>query len=243
MGGGSTLLTTLRRRRRAASGIAPAGIDQTGLIAAWDLSEQSGARVDQKGGLDLTDNNTVTGQAAGSPQGGPCSQFTAANSEFLSHASAAALQTGDIDFTVEAWVYMDTIGANRRFVARDDEGANREYVLWYFHGGTCFAFQMGGSTLLGTGAAPAAGGWHYLVGWHDATADTMNLQVDNGAPDSQAEAVISAKNVPLTVGVDSAPFNYHNGRMWALRFWKRVLTSDERVLTWNGGLGRTFAQL
>ena len=39
---------------------------------------------------------------------GMAAQFTAANSEYLSRADNAALSMGDIDFTIETWVYMDT---------------------------------------------------------------------------------------------------------------------------------------
>lgn len=79
-----------------------------GLVSYWKLEEANGARVDSvvASGNDLTDNNTVT-QAVGVL--GNAAQFTAANSESLSHADNASLGTGDIDFTVASWVYFDSL--------------------------------------------------------------------------------------------------------------------------------------
>ena len=42
-------------------------------------------------------------------------QFTAANSEYLSHAHNSDLSTGDIDFTFAVWVYADSLLAAGRF--------------------------------------------------------------------------------------------------------------------------------
>ena len=80
-----------------------------GLVSCWDLDEASGTRYDAYGTNDLTDYNTV-GQAAG--VNGYAGSFISANSEYLAHSDNADLSTGNIDFTVMAWVYPTNISAS-----------------------------------------------------------------------------------------------------------------------------------
>src|SRR5262252_1520277 len=83
-------------------------ISQTNLISYWKLDEVSGSRVDTKGTNTLTDNNTVTSTTGIINN---AASFAAASSEYLSLASNATVQTGDIDFTITAWVKMTTKAA------------------------------------------------------------------------------------------------------------------------------------
>ena len=85
----------------------------TDLAAYWQLDEASGGRADSIGGNDLTDTNTVT-QAAGKID--TAAHFTAANNESLSIADNAALSMGDDDFTLAAWVYLDSKGPNNQII-------------------------------------------------------------------------------------------------------------------------------
>ena len=87
----------------------PATAQRTGRCI---VSDPTGTALNVRATLHLTDNNTVTGQAAGGPGAQNVSQFTAANTEFLSRADEAALDCGDIGFTFAAWVYLDSLGTN-----------------------------------------------------------------------------------------------------------------------------------
>src|SRR4051812_43478016 len=102
----------------------------TNLASYWKLEEASGTRADEIGSQTLTDNNTVT-QAVGKL--GNAAQFTAANSESLSHADSATLSLGaDQDFTLGAWVYLDSKGANRVIASKWAPGLatkDIEYLL------------------------------------------------------------------------------------------------------------------
>ena len=75
------------------------------LSAMWKLNETSGDRSDEYGGNNLTDINTV-----GFNPGirGNAAQFVAANSESLLRATTGPLQTGDIDFFMSGWIYLDS---------------------------------------------------------------------------------------------------------------------------------------
>lgn len=225
----------------------------TSLIEYWNLDEASGNRAGSHAGLTLTDVNTVTSQATGGPDGGRCAQFTRANSEYLSRASETALQTGDIDFSVAAWVYLDALTANQTIMGRYSGSASPcEYVLAF--DGTNFKFfifnndsdadaVVVSATTFGT---PSTGAWHYVVAWHDAAANTINISVDGGATDSQATAgkapIATASLVQIGAILGGATWNL-DGREAYLAFLKRKLTANERNWLYNSGAGRAYSAL
>src|SRR3990167_4965451 len=126
---------------------------------------------------------------------GGAGQFTAANNEFLSIASNASLQTGDIDFTCAAWVYLDS-KTTYRFIAAKDGGStiagDREWAMVYDSALDRFVFNVFLATdsikqaVAGNLGVPATGAWYFIVGWHDAAANTVNIQVNNGTVNSVA---------------------------------------------------------
>lgn len=227
----------------------------TDLQAFWELEEASGSRADAHSTNTLSDVNTVT-QAAGKV--GNAAQFTAVNSEHLSIADNAALSTGDIDFTIAAWVYMDSKGTG--FTANviaskygaGGQGVDHEWNL-AFTGTTTDRFQFAvrpNAGTLGTVAAdslgsPSTATWYYVIGWHDSVANTISIQVNNGTVDSQAYSLgtidgTAAFEIGDASGGLGAPFD---GRIDQVGFWKRVLTSQERTDLYNGGAGLSYAAM
>lgn len=220
----------------------------TSLQVYWLLGEASGTRADSHGANNLSDNNTVT-QAAGIQ--GNAAQFTAANSEYLSIADNAALSVADIDFSAAAWVYFDTVvGGDAQDIIGKYPSAGaastREYLL-FLNGGSPnrLAWSVVGSSEGNISASSfgnvPTGQWLFVVAWHDATADTINIQVNNGTVDTGGHTLGSNDSLtPFILGVRSGGTQYMNGRIDEVAFWKRTLTSDERSYLWNGGLGRTY---
>src|SRR6187431_54120 len=84
------------------------------------------ARADSVGAETLADNASVA-QIAGKV--GNAAHFARASSQFLSRASNANLQTGDIDFTLAAWVYLDSVGQVSTIAGKFGLSGTREYVL------------------------------------------------------------------------------------------------------------------
>lgn len=224
-----------------AAGGGGVAFDTTGFVDWWEMGEADGAaRVGSFAGLSLTNNNNVTRQAAGGPAGQNASHFTAASLQSLTRASEAALQSGDIDFTVAVWVYLDSVGL-RSFVSKDDVGLNREFMVG-LGSLAAFLFRMGATDL--TTGTMSTGQWYFIVAWHNATLNTMNLQINNGAAASQAEAVISAGSAVFAVGKrDNATPLHHDGRIGPLLYCKRLLTANEKTWLYNGGVGRVYTDL
>jgi hypothetical protein len=214
------------------------------LVAFYKMDEPAGMRLDSYGSNHLTDNNTVT-QAVGKV--GAAAQFTAANSEYLSAADSAALSTGDVDFTFCVWVYADSFGSTRIILAKSNGATSGEFFLGYNSAANRFRFAIeNGATFVTVDAnvlgAPSTATWYFIVAWYDTTANTVNIQVNNGTANSAATgATVPADTaVAFTVGSTSVPDLYWDGRVDGLGFWKRVLTAAERTELYNGGAGKPY---
>lgn len=213
----------------------------TSLQAYWKLDEASGTRSDAHGANHLTDNNTVT-QAAGKLDS--AAQFTASSSEYLSLADNAALSTGDIDFTLCAWVYLDSGGERAAVTKWTSAGNQKEYALLTEADSKPYLYvSHNGVNLASVNAAAAlsTGAWHLLIGWHDAAADTLNLQVDNGSVNSAAHTLgVRDGTGQFNLGALEGAGYFMNGRIDGAGMWKRVLTSGERSALWNAGAGLDY---
>jgi hypothetical protein len=211
---------------------------RTGLVSWWKLDEVSGTRLDFVAGNDLTDNNTVT-RVNGKIGRGKAGQFTTANSEYLSRASNPELTTGDIDFTISCWVYLDSKGSSRVFAGKDAVANNREWYLRYdvntdrlhFH-----TADSSGDINADSLGSPATFTWYLVVAWRDVATGTIHIQVNNGLVDSQSYG--TSGMVPTTaafeIGRQGNNSNFMDGRIDDVGFWKRILTAQERADLYNG---------
>lgn len=221
----------------------------TNLVAYWKLEEASGTRDDSHGSNDLADNNTVT-QAAGKV--GNAGQFVRANTEYLSIADNAEVSAGNIDWTLSAWVYLDSKPASVMIAVGKDSNVagNREYVLDWFNTNDRFrfvVFNAAGATKIAEAnnfGAPTTATWYHLIGWNDATADTVNLAVNDGTADSTSTAAFTPNNAAAEFRIGARVFvgavNPWDGRLDEVGLWKRVLTAAERTQLYNAGAGLAY---
>jgi hypothetical protein len=222
------------------------------LIAFWEFEEASNAtRNDSHGTNHLTNNNSV---AATSGRVGLCAEFYNADADFLNRASNATLQAGDIDFTFAQWVVLRSKANTYSIVGKDDAGAGqREYGIGYNLGIDRYQFYAAKPTddtvtvEANNYGAPAVETWHFVVCWHDATANTLNIQVNNGTANSSATggSLQAASNAAFHIGSRATPGGqaYFDGFIDQVGYWKRTLTSDERTWLYNSGSGRSYAEV
>ena len=112
------------------------------LVAYWKLDEASSTRNDSVGTNHLTSNNSV-GQATGKLN--YAANFVAANSQYLSIADNADLSVGDIDFTVSAWIWLDSAGGARGIVGKGNSTyvwSSVEYALLYLNSSDGLQFRV-----------------------------------------------------------------------------------------------------
>ena len=226
------------------------------MFSWWKLDEPSAGaapvvRVDSHGANDLTDINTTpstTGKVI------LATQHTNAVPDYLMHLSNASLQTGDIDFSWACWVYLDNKATNQFFFSKDNNVAGeREYYLKYALGVDrieAAVFTPVDVQVLGranTLGSPAIATWYFVVFWHDATANTLNIQVNDGGVDSVGTggALQAASAAEFQVGRrEFAGFQEPlDGRVDEVGFWKRLLTSDERSALYNNGNGLGYGDV
>lgn len=219
------------------------------LISYWELEEASGTRDDAHGANDLTDNNTVGQSASGKV--GNCADFEADNSEKLTRADNTDLSAGDISFTFAAWVFLESKTARMNIITKDGP-TDGEYDIQWHDIVDRFQFVVFGTSGFGnSGAAvgdalgsPSTATWYFIVAWHDATANTVNIQINNGTVDSAAHSagVFDGTGV-FAIGATDAFGQYFDGLIDQVGFWKRVLTSQERTDLYNSGNGLSYAAL
>lgn len=220
---------------------------ESGLVAYWPLNENSGTREDVRGANNLAEiNGTVSAQPGIQDQ---AARFQAVEQRHLSIGDNPDVSTGDIDFTIAAWVYLDTITDHRTILAKGDtvNGCGDEYLLWYQGTARNFRFEINcqaKQAIAASFGAPVAGTWYFVAAWHDAAAGTVNIQVNNGPVDSTTTAGIAPPDTThsLRIGMGSDAFaNPFDGRIDEVGFWKRVLIAQERTDLYNGGSGNTCA--
>ena len=215
-------------------------ISQAGLIDCWPLVEQSGTRFSLTGRNDLTDVATVTGAAG---LFGYASQFTRANSEFLSHVNNVDLVLGDFDFFYLIWSRADSAGAGDRHLLSKRavgsvectlvRGSNTNNILW---GVTPDGATLASVTDIGTYTANE---WHLTMAWHDAANNFIGLRVDRNPPVTLAHSSgVFVGTSDFDIGATSTGGNTYDGRMVDASFWKRLLSEQEYMAIYNNGLGR-----
>jgi len=226
----------------------------TGLISYWRLNEASGAvREDTHGTNDLTPSGVVPpGQITGKVDDGGFAANFATPSGVLFHIDNTDLSTGDIDFTIAGWFYISDKTAVRHFVARWKEPGNqREYQIYYSPGNDRININVSsdGSNAPGVAAngfgSPPLNTWFFIVAWHDSVANTLNIQINNGSTDGIAHSagvLNSTAQFQLGASTELSSISdfYHKGRIDAVGFWKKVLTSTERAKLYCGGHGKDY---
>ena len=215
----------------------------TDLVSYWKLDEASGTRYDSvlTSGNDLTDNNTV-GSAEGKQ--GNAASFVAANNETLTKAASAELSFGDVDFTIAAWFNTGT-KVDGTIVSVWENGVGVNYALQLDGSGTkvqmrTFDAWPGDIALYDTVVNDSE--WHLAIGWYDAAADTVNIQVDNTTVVTTASSG-APPGTTLTFaigGIVGTDVLCWNGLIDEVGIWSRVLTADERAALYNSGDGVTY---
>ncbi len=216
-----------------------------GLAAYWKFNEASGTRYDVHGQNHLTSINV--GQADG--KHGQAASFVAASSQYLSIPDNESLRAGDVPFTVAFWTKLTTNTASVTMVAKWNAAgdSNCEYIILYEP--TQFNFFVTGdgnafstfNLVAATLPSPASNGtWYFVVCQHDPVSDLISISVDNAAPDTKAfSGGIYAGTRDFEVGRTHG-FDYMNGEIDGLAFYRRLLTPGEIAQLYNGGKGREF---
>jgi hypothetical protein len=172
-----------------------------------------------------------------------------ANSEYLYHTDNASLSTGDIDYTVQIWVYLDSKSGVESIISKDSTGSNCEYALYYNSSTDRFVFRVYSSSGVTIGevtanalGSPALSTWYHILIWHDSVNNQVGVRINDTYQNTAATTgVPSDTTATFYVGANEGT-NYWNGRIDETAFWKRLLTADEKTWLYNGGSGRAYGE-
>lgn len=225
-----------------------------GLVGYWKMDESSGNATDSSGNNStLTNTNTATFTAG---KFGNAGSFASASNQYFSVTDNATLSTGDIDFTVTAWVYLDSIPTAGQYpviAGKKNVANNAEYVL-FSNGDQSGKFYIqvfygGGSTSNALKATtfgnPSTGTWYFIAASHDSVNNKLSISVNAGTPDVMTTTgAISDGTSNFIIGGDTGSAGAWNGRIDETRVYKRVLSPAEVSQLYNFAPGpRVFLKM
>lgn len=214
------------------------------LVVGYKLDEASGNALDVLASNDLTANNAP---GSGTGKVGNCRTFDSGSQQSFSHASNSTFQTGDIDWGIIFWCQLASNGSFIFLVAKDGNGGSsgdREYSILYNQGTDRMAAAVFRATDSGvvvnadSFGSPPLNTWMLVTVWHNSTADTLNIKINNGATDSQATggALQAAGSAGFYIGQrEGATQFWHEGLLDEAYLLKRVLSDDDSLMWWNLG--------
>lgn len=187
---------------------------------------------------------------SGSVLTGGASQFTAASSQYLSIADNAALSTGDVDFWVTGWAYLDNSGSARTLASKFKFGGSndREWCVDLSGAGGARLLVSGDGITAATlthSVSISATTWYFVIACHDSVNNTISISVNGSAFESQAHSVGSFDGIgQFNIGArDNGTGNYMDGRIANVCFGKSpplgiaALAATIRDTLYNGGNG------
>jgi hypothetical protein len=189
------------------------------------------------------------------PTSSTAALFVSANSEWLSAANVAAIQAGNIDISVAGWAYLNSKSSLQGlFTKWRNSTNNREYAIYYNNTSDRFQATLSTDGIGGGGSpvsantlgSPAINTWYFIVFWHDATADTMNIEVNRGTADSIAHVGgIFVGTSDLNLGAfNNGADSFADAREQSWGYWKNdVLSVSEKDELYNLGDGVYYPSL
>lgn len=216
------------------------------LESAWELNEASGNALDSHGSNELTDTNTV-GSGTGLVYGA-ARDLEDGSTEYFTHSDNASLSLGDIDFTAEMWVNLESKGAYRTLASKWGSGSqewmcffnpdDNRFQWWCTHDGVTLSSLLSASSF----GAPSVATWYQVIIHHDATANQMGIAVNDGTINTQSHTTgIYNGTADFRIGSNQKDGQYWDGLIGPVRFWKRVLTTQERTDLYNSGAGLAYS--
>ena len=210
------------------------------ITAFWKLDEATGAdnRVDSGG--NAQDLDQVVSQTSTNSVISLGASWGSGSGEYMVKTDSAALSCGDIDFTIAAWM-LKYDGNPRGAINKGGLGSAAviEYGLYTDGNSWKFAVSNGSTVTTVVSAAVSNGVWYYVVAWHDSTANTINIQVNNGTPVSAAHTVGCQDSTgDFTVGRAADGYQF-NGALDEILFSKSILSDATKTYLYNAGAGRT----
>ena len=206
------------------------------IIAAWDLEEASGTRVDSANSYDLTPSASDPGNAAG--KDGNAADFTSANSQYLRLAVNAASEFNfeDSDFTIAIWINPDNLSGSPAYFYMDS-------VTIIDNGAAKPSFAVTGAGAVTHSSDITTSTWaNLLVCTHDSVNDLVKMSLNGGAYETSAASggANALGDGYLHIGSSNTPGDYYDGKIDSVTVWGKALSQAEVTELYNSGTGKFY---
>ncbi len=177
--------------------------------------------------------------------------FELGSSQSLTIADNADLSTGDIDFFWAGQVKLESKPATYMGIAGKGIAAQWEWTLGYENVADRFEFKIRNpaGASLGTVTAddlgsPAVDTEYFIVCWHDATANTVNISINDGNVDSVATGGAPTDGTgQFGMGERTDGAQPYDGTLKAAGFGKEAPAPSLITSFYNGGTPKFYADL
>lgn len=214
---------------------------KNGLLHYWNLDDD-GVWSDDVGDWDLTEGNTVTVDATGGPDGGPCADN--GTDGYLHNDSVTLPATGKVSWGV--WVRPDNAtpqAYSQIFtVSAASPSANRGMRIGHQNGPIAAGVWDTTNTRIdAVGAASLTSAWTHVVGTYDGT--TMSLYKNGDLyASTDTPAIGDMQTATLDMALFGNPVNYLeattiDGKMCMAFMYDRAIDPSEVAQHYNGGAG------
>lgn len=177
--------------------------------------------------------------------------FESTESDFIEVPDSPELSTGDNNFTITAWVKMESKTNHMMIVTKNDSSTNGEFRLLYNVTADSFRFVVVDSSGNNVGSvdstfvmSPSINTWYFIEASYDTTNSTQSvcIKVNNMGSDcsSGLTGVASDTTSNFRIGAYFSTETYFfDGYIDEVGFWKRLLTSEESARLYNSGYPKT----
>jgi hypothetical protein len=224
------------------------------LVGYWGLDEASGANdaLDKHTGARTLTHAASPGSSTGKVYSG--ARTFNGSTQYFNRASETALQGGDNDITISAWVYLTANSSEQIIVTK--AASTEEYYLYYASSSNRFAFSVNDgaghytAVTANTFGAPSLNTWYFVTGVHDAVNNQIKISVNNGTFDTASHTYgIASTSDNFCVGAiytGSTVISPLTGRIGPVAMWKSApgsggaLTSTQVGQLYNSGNGLAY---
>jgi hypothetical protein len=215
------------------------------LVAVWELDEASGNAIDVHGPHDAAETDGTIGAASGPSGLSGARDLEAGDTEWFAVADHDDLSGADVDWAVCGWFYIESAGTRVVVSKWLTTGNQREFQVLTISGILRFTVSGNGTaaTSVDDTTSLSTATWYWFCCWHDAAANTINIQVNNGTPVSIAHSTGTLNGTGnFVLGAQSAGGSPWDGLLAQIAYWKgRYPTSDERAEIYAAGAGLPYA--
>lgn len=154
-------------------------------------------------------------------------------SSYLTSVDSADWDFGTGDFTIDFWVYFNSLGVGHHFINRDYDGSSNGFLLeWSSASGGILAWQAGGPGIFNRAWSPATGQWYHIALTRSSGTDRLfvdGTQLGASASDTTDINYTSG----LVIGASGTGTRPLNGWMDEIRISKGIArwTTDFSVPT------------